>query len=82
MLRGDVVQAVKDKRFRVFAVSSVDEAVQVLTGVPAGEPLKRGGFTKNSVNARVEARFVALSEIKREFGGKSDEGDKGHGDGD
>ena len=82
MLRNDVVQAVKDGQFRVFAVSTVDEAIQILTGVAAGEPLKKGGFSKGSVNARVEARLVELSEIRREFGGKSDDGDKGHGDGD
>ena len=82
MLRSDVVRAVKDKRFRVFAVSTVDEAIQILTGIPAGVPLKKGGFSKGSVNARVEARLVALSEIKREYGGKGDDGDKGHTDGD
>jgi predicted ATP-dependent protease len=82
MLRSDVVKAVKDKQFRVFAVATVDEAIQILTGVPAGDPLKKGGFSKNSINARVEARLVELSEIRREFGAKGEDGEKGTGDGD
>jgi len=82
MLRSDVVQAVKDKQFRIFAVSTVDEAIQILSGIPAGDPLKKGGFSKNSVNARIETRLIELSEIRREFGGKPEDGDKGLGDGD
>jgi len=82
MLRHDVVQAVKGGQFRVFAVATVDQAIQLLTGVPAGDPLKQGGFQKNSVNARVEARLVELSDVRREFVAKSDEHDKSGGDGD
>jgi lon-related putative ATP-dependent protease len=76
MLRSDVVQAVKHGQFRVYAVSTVDEAIQLLTGTPAGEPLKQGGFQKNSINARVEARLIELSELRREFVAKGDEHDK------
>ena len=82
MVRSDIVDAVKKKQFRIFAVANVDEAIQILTGVPAGEALKTGGFSKGSINARVEARLVELSEIRREFGGKGDDGDKDGGDGD
>lgn len=82
MLRHDVVQAVKRKQFRIYAVTTVDEAIQLLTGIPAGDPIKKGGFQKNSVNARVEARLIELSEIRREYGGRGDEHDKGGGDGD
>jgi lon-related putative ATP-dependent protease len=80
MLRHDVVQAVRAKQFRIYAVTTVDEAVQLLMGMPAGDPLKKGGFQKNSVNGRVEARLIELSEIRREFGGKSEEHDKAGGD--
>ena len=82
MLRHDVVQTVKRGRFRIYAVKTVDEAIQLLTGIPAGEPLKQGGFQKNSINARVEARLIELSDVRREFGAKGDEHDKAGGDGD
>ena len=37
MLRPDVVQAVKDGKFHIYAVNNIDEGIEVLTGVPAGE---------------------------------------------
>jgi predicted ATP-dependent protease len=82
MLRHDVVETVKRRKFQIYAVATVDEAIQLLTGIPAGGPLKKGGFQKNSVNARVEARLIELSDVRREFGAKGDEHDKAGGDGD
>jgi lon-related putative ATP-dependent protease len=76
MLRHDVVQAVKRRQFRVYAVATVDEAIQLLTGIPAGSRLEQGSFQKNSINARVEARLIELSELRREFVAKGDEHDK------
>jgi predicted ATP-dependent protease len=82
MLRHDIVQTVKRGQFRVYAVATVDEAIQLLTGIPAGDPLKQRGFQKNSINARVEARLIELSDVRREFGAKGDEHDKAGSDGD
>jgi len=82
MLRHDVVQTVKRRQFRIFAVATVDEAIQLLTGIAAGDPLKQGGFQKNSINARVEARLIELSDVRREFGAKGDEHEKAGGDDD
>ena len=82
MLRHDIVQTVKRRQFRVYAVATVDEAIQLLTGIPAGDPLKQGGFQKNTINARVEARLIELSDVRREFGAKGDEHDKAGSDGD
>jgi len=56
MLREDVVQAVADGKFAVYAVSTVDEGVERLTGVPAAE-----------VHARVEARLEGFAEQARAF---------------
>ena len=82
MLRHDIVQTVKRRQFRIYAVATVDEAIQLLTGIPAGDPLKQGGFQKNTINARVEARLIELSDVRREFGAKGDEHDKAGSDGD
>ena len=82
MLRHDVVQTVKRGQFRIYAVATVDEAIQLLTGISAGVRLKRGDFQKNTINARVEARLIELSDVRREFGAKGDEHDKTGGNGD
>jgi predicted ATP-dependent protease len=67
MLREDVVEAVAAGRFAVWAVATVDEALEVLTGLPAGERDASGSFPEGSVNARVEARLLSFAEKARAF---------------
>ncbi len=66
MLRSEVRDAVERGEFRVFAVRHVDEAMEVLTGVSAGEVDDAGVFPEGTVNARVSARLTELSEKRRE----------------
>ena len=72
MLRGDVVQAVRDGKFSIHAVEHVDQAIELLTGVAAGEPDAAGNWPGASVNGRVARRLRALSELRQKFatGGK------------
>jgi predicted ATP-dependent protease len=72
MLRGDVVQAVRDGKFSIHAVEHVDQAIELLTGVAAGEPDVAGNWPGASVNGRVARRLRALSELRQKFatGGK------------
>jgi lon-related putative ATP-dependent protease len=51
MLRPDVVEAVKAGKFHIWQVSTIDEGIEVLTGVPAGEKGKDGKYPQGSVNA-------------------------------
>ncbi len=68
MLRADLVEAAAAGQFRVFPVESVDHALELLTGMPAGERDATGRYPPESFNGRVEARLVALAERLREFG--------------
>jgi predicted ATP-dependent protease len=68
MLREDVVQAVREERFHVYAVSTADEGLAVLSGRPAGERGPDGQFPADSVNAAVEralAENVARLRLMR-----------------
>ncbi len=67
MLRDDVVQAVRDGRFHVWAVESIDEGIEVLTGLRAGERNEQGEFPLDSVNGRVETALVAFARRRRDF---------------
>jgi predicted ATP-dependent protease len=69
MLRHDVVAAAGNGQFRIWAVSDVDQAVELLTGTYAGEADSNGNFPPDSVNGRVAARLTALSELRRRFAG-------------
>jgi predicted ATP-dependent protease len=68
MLRPDVVEAVASGRFHVYPVETIDQGIELLTGVPAGEPADTGEFPAGSVNQRVEARLRALAEKRLAFG--------------
>ena len=73
MLRRDVREAAEQGRFHIYAVATVDEAVALLTGLPAGERGDGDRFPEGSVNRRVEDRLLQFSELRQEFG----EHDKG-----
>jgi predicted ATP-dependent protease len=73
MLRADVVEAVRAGRFQVWAVRTVDEALELLTGLPAGTPDASGQMPEDSINARIAAALEKLAQMRREFAkGKSD----------
>ena len=65
MLRPDVVEAVKEGKFRVYAVGTIDEGIEVLTGVPAGA--RDGGekYPDGSINARVEQKLREYTERQK-----------------
>ncbi len=67
MLKKEVVDAVKEGKFHVWAVGTVDEALELLTGLPAGKRLPDGTFEEDSVNARVDQTLRSLMEMAREL---------------
>ena len=78
MLREDVIEAVKQGKFEIHAVSHIDEGIEILTGVKAGE---RGGdrqFPAGSINRLVEDKLRLFAERARAFGrAKSDSDNNG-----
>jgi lon-related putative ATP-dependent protease len=62
MLRHDVVEAARDGKFRIYAVETIDEGIEILTGHPAGERDASGKFPEGAVNHRVEARLIELAQ--------------------
>jgi predicted ATP-dependent protease len=68
MLREDLVEAVAAERFHVYPVSDVDEALALLSGVPAGTQDAAGQWPAGSFNARVAARLEQLSQARQAYG--------------
>jgi predicted ATP-dependent protease len=62
MLRQDVVDAIAEKRFHVYAVNTVEEGVELLTGVPAGTTSGGASYPEGTVFARVEATLGRFYE--------------------
>ena len=68
MLRHDVVEACAQGKFHVYPVRTVDEGIELLTGVPAGERDDEGLFPDNTINQRVEVKLLVFAEQARVFG--------------
>ncbi|MCB0104496.1 MAG: hypothetical protein KDE53_01265, partial [Caldilineaceae bacterium] len=82
MLRADVVEAVEAGRFRIVAVSTIDQGIEVLTGIPAGERRADGTWPDGTINARVDARLADLLEAAQRHSRRSAGRDAGDGSGD
>jgi predicted ATP-dependent protease len=67
MLRDDVVKAVEAGTFHVYAVDTIDQGIEVLTGVPAGARDQSGRFPEKSVNGLVEQRLTSFAKQARAF---------------
>lgn len=67
MLSEEIVDAVREGKFHVWAVETVDEGIELLTGVPAGERGPDGTFPENTVHALVEKRLADYAERARAF---------------
>ena len=67
MLRDDVVEAARTGQFRIFAVATVEQAIELLTGVPAGEPDAEGFVPADSINGLVAAQLIEMSKLRQSF---------------
>jgi lon-related putative ATP-dependent protease len=63
MLREDVVAAVKDGKFHIYPVSTIDEGIEVLTGVPAGSANAKGEYPKDSINYLAQKKLDDMAKL-------------------
>jgi len=64
MLREDVVEAVEAGKFSIYAIDTVDDGIELLTGVPAGKANKKGQYPRGSVNYQVQQ---SLAEYYKDY---------------
>jgi predicted ATP-dependent protease len=67
MLETDVAQAVREGAFHVWAITTVDEGIELLTGMTSGVAGPDGAFPEETFHGRVQARIAAFAELAREF---------------
>ena len=70
MLRHDVIEAVSQGKFHIYAVDSVDEGIEVLTGTAAGARGADGHYPEDSVNGRVEKKLEQFAERQKQLAGR------------
>lgn len=67
MLREDVVEAVRQGQFAIYPVATIDQGIEQLTGLPAGERNDKGEFPQNSFNRRVEEALIRFTRRLQEL---------------
>jgi ATP-dependent Lon protease len=72
MLRKDVVDAVKEGRFRIYAVQTIDEGMAILTGKETGELQSDGTYPEGSLNYLVDTKLKDLAEGLQKFAKDND----------
>jgi lon-related putative ATP-dependent protease len=62
MLRQDVIDAVQAGKFHIYPIETINQGIEVLTGMPAGEQDRTGNYPEGTLNHRVEVRLTEMAE--------------------
>lgn len=68
MLKEEVIDAVKEGKFHIYSVTTIDEGIELLTGVKAGARIKDGSFEKETVNQKVDQRLKEMVKEMAHYG--------------
>jgi predicted ATP-dependent protease len=67
MLREEVVEAVKQGHFHIYSAKTINEGIEILTGVSAGKRQKDGTYPKSTVNYLIDRRLKEMAERLKNF---------------
>jgi predicted ATP-dependent protease len=70
MLREEVVAAVREGKFHVYSARSIDEGIEILTGIPAGNRQPDGSYPEGTVNQQVRHQLREMAERLKGFYGE------------
>jgi hypothetical protein len=71
MLKEDVVEAVKDGLFHIYAVRNIEEGIELLSGLPAGQPGEDGNYPEGTVFYLVDRKIQEYNDGIRKAGGNT-----------
>ncbi len=66
MLKDEIIQSVKNKEFHVYAIKTIDEGLEIMTGVKAGKPGANGKYPQNSVHGKAFKKLKLYHEKSEE----------------
>jgi predicted ATP-dependent protease len=67
MLRADLIDAVSEGKFHLYPVSTIDEAITMLTGINAGIMNDEGIYPEDSINGLVQQRLEQFAKLRHDF---------------
>ncbi len=68
MLKKEIVEAVKNRKFHIYPIETIDDGIEILTGMDAGKRGANGNFKKGSFNELVDSRLRELAINQKQFG--------------
>jgi lon-related putative ATP-dependent protease len=76
MLKDEVVEAVKEGKFNIWSVTTIDQGIEILTGMPAGERQPDGSYPAGTINYKVDSRLREILENMKKFSGAGEKEEK------
>ena len=76
MLKEEVVEAVRAGRFHIWSVATIDQGIEILTGVPAGERGEDGRYPEGTINCLVDKRLHEFGESMKKFSASHEKEEK------
>ncbi len=67
MLKKEVVEAIRDRKFHIYSVSNIHEGIEVLTGVNAGEKKPDGTYPEGTINHIVQEKLTKMAESAKKY---------------
>ncbi len=67
MLKDEVIEAIKDGKFHIYPIKTINEGIEVLTGVKAGDKKPDGTFEEGTINYLVQKRLTEIAELIKEY---------------
>jgi lon-related putative ATP-dependent protease len=68
MLKKEIIEAVKNKKFHIYPIKTIDDGIEILTGIDAGKRNATGKFRKGTINELVDSKLRELAINQKQFG--------------
>jgi lon-related putative ATP-dependent protease len=81
MLNDEVVEAVSTGKFHIWSVSTIDQGIEILTGIPAGERGADGSYAEGTINYLVDKRLQEFGESMKKFSAPHEKDEKKEAEG-
>ncbi len=67
MLRSDILESVEGDKFHIYSIKHIDEGMELLTGLDAGEENEDGSFPEGTINYKITSKLNRLAERRKAF---------------
>jgi len=68
MLKKEIIEAVKNKKFHIYPIKTIDDGIEILTGIDSGSRGANGKFKKGTFNELVDSKLRELAINQKQFG--------------